>query len=77
MARRRPYLSLALYFADAPGELVMYRSGGKMLSGRFSSRIPLHPEDMLVITDRQGANPKEVRQTNVYKYPRAGQTETR
>ncbi len=77
MARRRPYLSLALYFADAPGDLVMYSSGGKMLSGRFSKRIPMYPEDLLVITDRQGANPKEVRQTHVYKYPRAGQTETR
>lgn len=74
MPGNRPYLSLALYFADQPGDLVLFRDGGKMISGRFSERIPLHPEDVLVITDRKGNNHRNVKQTHVYKYPRAGQT---
>lgn len=77
MPGNRPYLSLALYFADQPGDLVLFRDGGKMISGRFAERIPLHPEDIMVITDRKGENPRRIRQTHVYKYPRSGQTQDR
>jgi len=77
MGRNRPYLSMALYFADIPGDLVMYRSGDRMVAGRFKARIPIQAEDFLVLTDRKGQGEFKVRQTHVYKYPRAGQTETR
>ncbi len=75
--KRRPYLSMALYFDDHPGQLVFFRQGGRMLAGRFVERIKVQPEDILVVTDRKGQNPTRVLQTHVYKYPRAGQTETR